>query len=156
MYLSLVRQLLIAFGCLSRVHDDSLDCFAVHMKWQSRRSVPAPLSQALIQYLLLLLPILMHRYNESKNKALASLHKACSVSKAQVQDPQEPDSYKGPGGPFEGLKTLPNSVNTDKHGSRVMMEAPMQARVDTFDRTKALIGEYAKCCLRDLVAHDLS
>ena len=133
---------------LSVPDGDSLHFSAVHMEWRSRRSVPTPLSKALILYLLLLLPILMHRHNESKAKALASLHKARSASKAQSQeDPQEPDSLKGPGGAFEGLKTLPDSV-TDKHGSRVMMGAPMQTRVETFDQTKALIGAFATRCPR--------
>lgn len=125
----------------------SLHFCAVHMEWRSRQSVPAPLRRALIHYLLLLLPILLHRYNENNDKVLASLHKARSASKAQSQeDPQDSDSSKGPGGVFEGMKTFPDSVKTDKHGSRVMMEAPMQARVDTFDRTRALMGEYAKSC----------
>lgn len=127
------------------VLDGAFDVCAVHMEWPSKQKVPARLSQAFLQHVLLLLPILKHRHEDSKAKALASrslisTEKASNLAEAQlVEDPHE-GLLQHSLGVIKGSTPLPGSVRANKHGSLIVMETPMQLRVD-FDQFKALLGE---------------
>ena len=118
------------------------------MEWRSKRKVPARLSQAFIQVLLLMLRALKYRHEENKAKALASrsltsAEKARNTTKAQLfEDPQE-KLWKHLG-VITGPKPLPGSVSSDQHGRINLMDPPMQLRVENVDEIKELIGEFAK------------
>lgn len=126
------------------------------MEWRSKRKVPARLSQAFIQVLLLMLHALKYRHEENKAKALASrsltsAEKARNTTKAQLfEDPQ--DRLWKNLGVITGPKPLPGSVSTDQHGRINLMDSPMQLRVENVDEIKELIGEFAKWLLSGSVS----
>ena len=127
------------------------------MEWQSKqRQVPArprePLGRAFIQYLLLLLVNLLHRYEQHKVKALASMRRSLEKQKSQLQgDPlrtaaETADTFRHPC----------STMVTMEHGTRALVAAPIHVRLQTFAQVKALIGELAKCSFRLLEVNRLS
>ena len=124
------------------------------MEWPSKQQVSARLSQAFIQHVLLLLPILKHRHEDSKAKALASrsltsrsltsAEKASNLVKAELFEDPDEGLLQSPHGVIMGSTPLPGSMRANKYGSLIVMEAPMQLCVESIDQIKALLGEFAK------------
>ena len=110
------------------------------MEWRSEGRVTAPLGQAFVQYLLLLLPTLQKKYALSKARTRASLQKARSTAKLKPQDAETPWGEQGK----EEVKPLVTPVVPHHHGTCAMVDAPMQIRLETFAETKAAVGELAK------------